>query len=162
MATTLQISGPTSVSVALTGGTSILGYSDNDTLPSLQFNDMMHEVKTVLSGNAPEEIVTQGQTARISLALVKWDEAILNNLLIQARSTAAGNSSVGGRIVADTRYFGTLITATIGGSGYEFTHCYLQPDGVGDSQWGNRERVLTLNIVAFPDPSSGILFTYTA
>ena len=99
-------------------------------------------------------------TARISLALVKWDEAILDGLLAQVRGVGQGNSSVGGRIVADSRYFGLVIAATIGGKGYEFSHCYMQPDGVGDSQWGNRERVLTLNIIAIPDPSSGLVYTY--
>lgn len=161
MPATLQISGPTSISVTLGGeNSSVLGFSDNDTLPAVQFNDMTHEVKTVLSGNAPEEVVTVGMTARISLALVKWDEVVLDSLLTQVRGIGQGNSSVGGRIVADSRFFGLTITATIGGKGYVFTHCYLQPDGVGDSQWGNRERVLTLNIIAIPNPSSGLVYTY--
>jgi hypothetical protein len=42
-----------------------------------------------------------------------------------------------------------------------FERAYLVSDGVNDSQWGNRERVLTLNFHAIPN-SDGTLYTYTA
>lgn len=69
MATAIYVPGPTQVLI----NSSVLGYSDNDNLPAIQFTDFQHEVKTVLSGQAPEEVVLQGTVARISIALVKWD-----------------------------------------------------------------------------------------
>jgi len=161
MATSILVAGPTSISVTVAGTTSVLGYSDNDNLPSIQFTDHQHEVKTVLRGNVPEEIVMQGTSARISLALVKWDEAVLTSLLAEQRGSATV-PVVGRRLVANADTFVVTIASTIVGStmAYSFGACYLLPDSVGDSQWGNRERVLTLNIAAIPT-TAGTLYTYT-
>lgn len=161
MPATIQVPGPTTVSISISGTYAVLGYSDNDTLPSIQFTDHTHDVKTVLSGNVPEEIVTQGTEARISVSLVKWDESVLANLLADQRATA-NVSPVGRRIVASTAFFGVKIASVGQTQNYAFTHCHLTGDSVGDSQWGNRERVLTLNFRAFPNPTDGTLYAYTA
>lgn len=160
MATAIFVAGPTKVEVDTSGSLEILGYSDNDNLPSIQFTDFQHEVKTVLSGQAPEEVVLQGMVARIGLALVKWDADILVDVLTKQRAVAT-TSPVGRRIVADSGYFGLKITSISNNSAYEFTHAFLQQDGIGDSQWGNRERVITLALMAIPDPATGTLYTYT-
>lgn len=156
------VAGPTKVEVNMSNSWVLLGYSDNDNLPSVQFTDYQHEVKTVLSGQAPEEIVLQGMVARIGLALVKWDAANLVALLTDQRGAAGTTSPVGRRIVNDTAYFGIRILSIANGSGYTFNYAYLQQDSVGDSQWGNRERVLTLAVNAIPNPTTGILYTLTA
>lgn len=155
MAAAIYVAGPTVVKIDNT----TLGYSDNDNLPAINFTDNNHEIKTVLSGATPEEIVTTGTTARISVALVKWDPDVLDALLTKARS-AADSSVVGRRLVAGSHLFAVAIeSVSAGGSSYVFDNCYLQSDGVADSQWGNRERVLTLNFMAIPN--GGNLYTYT-
>lgn len=159
MATTLQIAGPTTVSVTIGAGSiATLGYSDNDNLPSFSFTDNQHEVRTVLSGMVPEEIVLVGTSARISLALVKWDETVLTSILANQRGTYNA-SPVGRRIVSNSAVFVLTIEGD-DGSTVVFPSAYLQQDGVSDSQWGNRERVLTLNLMAIPN-SEGVLYTYT-
>jgi len=161
MATTIQVAGPTTISVEVTGGSvAVLGYSDNDNLPSIQFQDTQHDVRTVLSGQIPEEIVLTGTMARISLALVKWDEDVLNTILLSQRGTSAANNPVGRRLVSNNATFALTIEGD-DGSTYVFGTCYLQPDGVGDSQWGNRERVLTLALNAITTAGTN-LYTYTA
>jgi hypothetical protein len=162
MPATFQIAGPTTVQVDTTGTYAILGFSDNDNLPSIQLTDHHHEVKTVLSGNVPAEIVLTGTSARISLALVKWNEDTLDDLLAKQRG-ASNASDVGAILVTATtpRVFGIKIFSNANTMTYEFKRCYLQADGHGDSQWGNRERVLTLNLAAIPD-SNGEIYTYTA
>ena len=162
MPATFQIAGPTTVQVDTTGTYVQLGFSDNDNLPSIQFTDHHHEVKTVLSGNVPAEIVLTGTSARISLALVKWNQSVLVDLLEKQRGTA-NSTDVGAVLVggATARTFGVKIFSVGGTSVYVFDRCYLQPDGVSDSQWGNRERVLTLNLAVIPN-SVGELYTYTA
>lgn len=156
---TIQVAGPTTISISLDGGAyTILGYSDNDNLPSVAFTDHQHEIRTVLRGAVAEEVVTQGTSARIALALVKWDEDILVNLLTEQR-VAAGTSTVGSRLVQGARTFALKIAGATGSKIYIFNMCYILSDGVNDSQWGNRERVLTLNIAAIPD-GSNILYTY--
>ena len=145
MATTIQVAGPTKVM----WNSTLLGYSDNDNLPSITFTDNLHEVKTVVSGAVPEEIVVTGTSARISLALVKWDEAVLANLLKEQR--AAYNNATVGRLLASGSHIKALRVGNIADTNYyNFPTVYLQSDSVVDSQWGNRERVLTLNFMAIP------------
>ena len=155
MATAIYVPGPTQV--LINGST--LGYSDNDNLPAIQFTDFQHEVKTVLSGQAPEEVVLQGTVARISIALVKWDPTVYNTLLSTQRG-AYNASPVGRRIITDSASVELQIDSISGTQNYTFNYAFLQPEGTGDSQWGNRERVLTVNFMAIPG-STGF-YTYTA
>jgi hypothetical protein len=158
MATTIQVPGPTVVYI----GDSILGYSDNDTLPSITFTDHMREIKTVQSGEAPEEIVLTNTTARISVSLVKWDETVLNTLLETQRGGGeAGKTVVGYRLIDNAAYSALYISSVGTTQEYGFEVAYLMNDGVQDSQWGNRERVLTLNFTAIPNPTTNVLYTYT-
>lgn len=154
MATAIYVPGPTQVLI----NSSVLGYSDNDNLPAIQFTDFQHEVKTVLSGQAPEEVVLQGTVARISLALVKWDASVYNTLLATQRG-AYNSSPVGRRIISDNASVELQIDSVSGTQNYTFEHAFLQPEGTGDSQWGNRERVLTLNFMAITGPNG--FYTYT-
>jgi hypothetical protein len=155
MAATIQVAGPTEVSI----DSVVLGYSDNDNLPSFSFNDIIHEVKTVLFGGAPEELVLQNTIATITLTLVKWDEAVLATTLVTQRGTY-NTTTVGRQIVADNGTF-ELVVESIGGNAiYTFPRCYIKPDGLADAQWGNRERTLTLTINAIPD-ADNLLYTYT-
>jgi len=158
MATTIQVPGPTVVYI----GGSVLGYSDNDTLPSITFTDHMREIKTVQSGEAPEEVVLTNTTARISVSLVKWDEAILTTLLETQRGGGeVGNTVVGYRLIGEAAYSALSISSVSNAQDYTFEVAYLMNDGVQDSQWGNRERVLTLNFTAIPNPATNLLYTYT-
>lgn len=155
MAALIYVPGPTQV--IINGST--IGYSDNDNLPAIQFTDFQHEVKTVLSGQAPEEVVLQGTVARISLALVKWDASVYNTLLATQRGSYNA-SPVGRRIISDNASVELQIDSVSGTQNYTFEHAFLQPEGTGDSQWGNRERVLTLNFMAINGPNG--FYTYTA
>ena len=161
MPSSFFVPGPTVVNVNTAGTYVELGYSDNDNLPAIQMTDHHHEVRTVLSGAVPEEIVLTGTSARISLALVKWDDTVLQAMLAKQRGTAYNDSAMGRTLVASSGVFGLEIKKVGGTMAYRFGRCYLQPDGHGDSQWGNRERVLTLAISAIPDANNDI-YTYTA
>lgn len=157
MATTIQVPGPTVIYV----GESILGYSDNDTLPSITFTDHIREIKTVSSGEAPEEIVLTNTTARVSVSLVKWDEDVLATLLTEQRGGTEGTTTVGYRMIGDNAYTSLSISSVGTAMEYVFEVAFLPNDGVQDSQWGNRERVLTLNFMAIPNPETNALYTYT-
>ena len=155
MAATIQVAGPTQITV----DGDVLGFSDNDNLPSISFNDFIHEVKTVISGAAPEELVLQNTVATITVTLVKWDETILEGILALQRG-AYGNTVVGKQLVAGASTFPVNIESMQGNAVYIFNRCYLQPDGMADAQWGNRERTLTLTFHAIPD-ASNVLYTYS-
>lgn len=171
MATTLQIPGPSVIYTSVNNGSDwdLLGYSDNDNLPSVSFTDNMHEVRTVLSGAEPEQIVLTGTSARISLALVKWDQAFLAELLTHQRQGVAqqntqGRTTVGRLLVAGTGYgFVKLRIQSVSGAGrYTFNCAYLVSDGVADSQWGNRERVLALTFKAIQRDEATNIYDYEA
>jgi hypothetical protein len=164
MAKTIQVPGPTIVQYILanTGtGWLDLGYADNDNLPSIQFTDHQQEIKTSVSGAVPEEIVLTGSEARISCALVKWDETNFASLLSYVRG-GQDYSIPGARIVGTTDTPNRLISLRLLGadtSNWVFRNVYVQTEFVGDSQWGNRERVLTLafRTTWFKVPSTGIV-----
>lgn len=164
MATAIFVPGPTVIKVDTGSGLTELGLSDNDNLPSIQFTDHQHEVKTVTSGAVPEEMVLQNIEAAVTVALVKWDSAVLSAMLADQRGAAFTNT-VGRRLVTPATgtpgYFGLQIRSVAASlPGYTFTHAFLRPDSVGDSQWGNRERVLTLNFRCIPNPTDNVLCTY--
>lgn len=160
MATAIYVPGPTTIHVNTGAGLTELGLSDNDNLPSIQFTDHQHDVKTVTSGAVPEEIVLQNTEAAVTVALVKWDSAILTAILADQRGNPF-QTTVGRRLVANGGFIGLQIRSVAAGNpGYTFTHAFLRSDSVGDSQWGNRERVLTLNFRCIPDPATNILCTY--
>lgn len=160
MATAIYVPGPTTIYVNTGSGLTELGLSDNDNLPSIQFTDHQHDVKTVTSGAVPEEIVLQNTEAAVTVALVKWDSAILTAILADQRGNPF-QTTVGRRLVANGGFIGLQIRSVAAGNpGYTFTHAFLRSDSVGDSQWGNRERVLTLNFRCIPDPATNILCTY--
>jgi hypothetical protein len=163
MAMAIYVPGPTIINVATTAGTYVaLGYSDNDNLPSIQFTEHLHEVKTVTSGASPEEMVAQNIEASVTVSLVKWEDSVLATLLADQRG-AAYNNTVGRRLVSNNAFFGLQIRSVAASQpGYTFTHAFLRPDSVGDSQWGNRERVLTLNFRCIPDPTTNVLCTFAA
>lgn len=160
MATAIYVPGPTTIYVNTGAGLTELGLSDNDNLPSIQFTDHQHDVKTVTSGAVPEEIVLQNTEAAVTVALVKWDSAILTAILADQRGNPF-QTTVGRRLVANGGFIGLQIRSVASGQpGYTFTHAFLRSDSMGDSQWGNRERVLTLNFRCIPDPATNILCTY--
>ena len=160
MATAIFVPGPTVIYVNTGSGLTELGLSDNDNLPSIQFTDHQHDVKTVTSGAVPEEIVLQNTEAAVTVALVKWEASLLSSMLANQRG-AAFNTTVGRRLVSGGGFFGLQIRSVAAGQpGYTFTHAFLRSDSVGDSQWGNRERVLTLNFRCIPDPTTNVLCTY--
>lgn len=157
------VPGPTIISVdtANSGTYTELGRSDNDNLPSISFTDHRHEVKTVSSGAVAEEIVMQNTEAVVTVSLVKWDESVLTNLLADLRG-AATIPVVGRQLVASNGFSGLRIRSVAAGNpGYTFTHAFLRSDSVTDSQWGNRERVLSLNFHCIPNPANNTLYTYT-
>ena len=160
MATAIFVPGPTAIYVNTGSGLTELGLSDNDNLPSIQFTDYQHDVRTVTSGAVPEEIVLQNSEAAVTVALVKWDEAVLSALLSDQRG-ATFNTTVGRRLVAGNGFFALQIRSVAAGQpGYTFSHAFLRQDSMGDSQWGNRERVLTLNFRCIPNPTTNVLCTY--
>lgn len=162
MATAIFVAGPTMIQVNTGSGYVDLGMTDNDNLPQITYSDNLHEIKTVASGQAPEEIVVQNITATVTVTLVKWDATVLAAVLAENRG-AAYQATVGRLLVGDGGTFGLQIDPTTAGkTGYTFGRAYLMGDAVSHSQFGNVEQRMGLTFRCIPNASNVLATTYTS
>jgi hypothetical protein len=158
MPTAIFVSGPTKIEWNDGMGWAELGECDNDNLPQVTWNDYQHEVRTSSSGGTPEEIVLQNTDATMSFTLVKWDVTELTQLEARQRG-ASGQTTVGRILVADGGTFAIRIyPKTAGKTVYTFGRCYLPPNGLVHSNFGNVERRLGMTVKAVPD-TTNVLYT---
>jgi len=161
MASAIFVSGPTEIHINTGSGFSVLGESDNDNLPQITYTDNMHEIRTVSSGQAPEEIVVQNITATLTCTLVKWDSAIYAGMIADLRGQAY-TATVGRLLVNDGGAFGVkIVPKTAGKTAYQFDRCYLIGDSTVLSQFGNVEQRLALTFKAIPNQSNILSTTST-
>lgn len=159
MATSIFVAGPTTITVNIGGTVSVLGYTDNDSLPQMTFTDNIHEIKTVASGAVPEEMVVTNTSAIITATLVKWDSTIFTNLITRQRGQE-GTPTVGRLLINGSGTFGvSIIPVASGKTSYTFSTCYLVGDAINHSNFGNVEQRLGLTFKAIPLPSTNVLFT---
>jgi len=146
------------IQVDLGSGYVNLGQTDNDNLPQISENDYTHEIKTVSSGQAPEEIVVQGIDATVTATLVKWDATQLTALRTRQRG-AFNTATIGRLLVADNGTFAVkILPLTAGKTAYIFGRCFVPANGIVTSQFGNVEQRAGLTFKAIPGVS-GVLYT---
>ena len=154
MATTFHIDGPCEIWYDNT----FLGITDNDDLPSFQFSQLQKEVKSVSGGDAPTAIFATSATVNISVTLVKWDDAVLETILLQigAGSIAANaySPNIGQRIIG--RPLAIRSANSIPPVAY-FPNTLLRPDAISQTRFGNVERRLTLHAIAYPDNANELI-----
>ena len=161
MPTAIFVSGPTRIDWYDGSVWTELGECDNDNLPQATWNDYQHEVRTSSSGGTPEEIVLQNTDGAITFTLVKWDATELAQLEARQRG-AQGTTTVGRLLVTDSGTFGIRIwPKTPGKTTYTFNRCYLPPNGLVHSNFGNVERRLGLTVKAVPDVNNLLYATGT-
>lgn len=161
MPTAILVSGPTKIEWNNGSGWFDLGFTDNDNLPQISWNDHSHEVRTVVSGATPEEIILHNTEAAISFTLVRFDPAELVALEARQRG-AVGTTTVGRRLVNDNGTFGIRITPlTVGRTQYSFGRCFMAPNALVRSQFGNVELRAGLTIKAIPDANNLLYSTAT-
>lgn len=151
MATSIFVSGPCMIQVNLGSTLLDLGMTDNDSLPQMTFTDNVHEVKTVASGDVPEELILRNTQATISCTLVKWDSAHYLSLLSKQRGSNF-STTVGKLLVSGSGTFAVKITPTTSNrTSYLFNRAFLIGDAVSHSNFGNVEQRLGLTFRAIPD-----------
>lgn len=161
MAASIIVSGPCMIQVDLGAGYVDLGQTDNDNLPQISENDYTHEIKTVSSGQVAEEVVVQGIEAVITATLVKWDAATLTSLRAVQRG-AFNQATIGRMLVANNATFGVkILPLTAGKTAYIFGRCFVQPNGIVTSQFGNVEQRAGITFKAIPNASSLLYTTAT-
>ena len=164
MALAFEVHGPTLVTWHNTAGTAgpalELGYTDNNDLISLELEYPNEPIFTTRSGNIPEAFVHLGVIGRLTMTLVKWDAAQLEDLT-HALPGGAGNESevgtIGGLKVSTDGNFSLKIAGTASGDAYVMKSCWL--DGpVRRLDFGNKPSRIGLNIICTPyEDSAGTL-----
>lgn len=154
MATSIFVSGPCMMQIDIGGGWLDLGMTDNDSLPQMTFSDNVHEIKTVASGDVPEELVLRNTQATISCTLVKWNATTYSSMLNKQRGDPYA-TTVGRLLVNGSGTFSVRVTPTTAGkTSYAFGRCYLVGDAVAQSNFGNVEQRLGLTFRAIPNASN--------
>jgi len=170
MATAINIAGPTKLCLAQAAETSTsaitaeLGITDNSDLISISYEELMDPYFSSEKGREPAAMIYQGTIATISATLIKWDEAIVDNLRTTMHSNATGTLGTIGQDQFDATFphvqnfqVRVLATSSTGftGTSYQFLKCYV--DSIQETNWGNAPKKLIVSFKAVRN-SNGILF----
>lgn len=163
--------GPSLVSVAIGGGPSFveLGMSSDDDLPAIDHRVMAEDVRDSSRGDEVAERIYRGRMAAITLTLIKFDPAVVNDLVERLSLSVAATPGTTlpaqmGKLLMETNevnaFFALEILPTHGGAGrgYRFPVCWLPEDGYRESGFGNTAKRVGLVIAARPD-ANGVLWT---
>lgn len=160
MAAGYKIAGPTTVSY----NGSVLGYTDNDSLPAIDFDILNETVESSDTGRTPGEVIYMGQIARVTVTLVKWDQTVADALMVLPGGAAAGDLGTVGSLWFGGSYAkAVVITPTLDGERiHTFPRCYLDgPDAIRTFDIGNKPTRLAVSWVAVADGSDNV-FTAAA
>lgn len=160
---TIYASGPTKITVGSAADT-ILGYTNDEEAPRIDFTDNVRIVTSQDTGDAPAELIHRGRVAVITGAMVKWDSARKDDLEAAPYTTgqaATGNVSggtIGSLYVAGNHTFQLgVIPTTADKTSYTFGRAIVQPEGgFSIEQFGNSELILRFAFFAFPDASGNL------
>ena len=170
MAIGINIAGPTqlcfkqAVETDTTAITDVLGYTDNDDLINISYEEIMDPYYSTERGREPAAMVYQGTIATISASLIKWDEAVVDDLRTTMHSNATGTLGTIGQDQFNATFthvqnfqIRVLATATTGftATSYQFLKCHI--DSIQETNWGNAPKKLVVSFKAVRN-SSGILF----
>lgn len=149
MAAGFVVPGPTVIKI----DTNILGYTDNDDLISIDFEDFNEILTSTDNGDEPAEIVYRGRIAIITANLVKWDTA--QAVLMQQPPGATGGEGdagvIGSQWIAGNHHWEVAIEPiTSGKFGYTFDRCIVNgANSVQFSDFGNTHQRLRVQFLAF-------------
>jgi hypothetical protein len=166
MAMTWNTTGPTKVQIALNAASPSwedLGRTDNENLVRVEVEDHLRSFTRNDLGDMTAEVCVTGSTARVSFALVHWDEDVVEKVFGQFRLSNASATdadegkygTVGALMVTDDHVFSLrLLTSRSGAKSYTFKYVRpVQPVGIID--FGNVEKRLVFVLESIPDPTTG-------
>ncbi len=173
MATAINIAGPTKLLVkqqaeatttTLHATNDLLGFTDNDDLISISYENIQDPYYSTESGREPAAMIYQGTIATITATLIKWDEAIADNIRTSMHSDATGTMGSIGQDQFNTTFTNVenlqvkvLANSATGftTTSYQFLKCYVE--SMQETSWGNAPKKLVLTIKAVRN-SAGDLF----
>ena len=164
MALTFEVQGPTKVSIDIAGGTSYgtgLGYTDNSDLISFELDYMTEPILTTRMGNIPENYVHLGTIGYLNMTLVKFDQALIEDL-IHAVPDGAAEGDVGtvGKLRMNTNDtgdgddFALKLDCATTSDVYSFHKCIIEGRGIRMLDFGNRPQRMGLSIICLPNQGS--------
>ena len=175
MATAFEINGPTKVSLKVSpiGGSYVeLGRSDGEELISFDTQVLGKEIFSDEGGMVPQEVIHLGTRGMLTMQLIKWDRAILNDLwdaIPRTTLTAADDLHEGvvgrlwGTAITGIGFFGIQIASELTDVRVirSFAKCYiLGDDAIREANIGNEATALRLAFNVLPD-TNGNLYVVT-
>lgn len=171
MATSWSVAGPCDIYVnnsitnaGASGTWSLLGRTTNEEMAQITLTRYINETTTTASGGAPEQMVTQNQTATIAFVLATYDTTVLDALRDRLAGGSAAIMDVGMPMNDDTTplIVGVRIVPRIAGrTQWEFPYCYMTGDAEGIGPHGNTPAKVGMTFKATPVPSTNRLYTKT-
>ena len=167
MATAFNIQGPVSLSIMVGdnaeetespsfGSAHILGYTDNDDLIDVEFDNLLEPYESTERGRMPAAMIYQGTIATISATLIKWDTGVKDTLVQTMWGDGSGTAGVVGQDIFNGDFTNSeplqvhiapTITSGYPGSTdrymYTFRRCWL--DAIAETGWGNAPKKLVLS-----------------
>ena len=156
MALGFEVHGPTLVTWNTAAGTASpansLGYTDNNDLISLELEYPNEPIFTTRSGSIPEAFIHLGIIGRLTMTLVKWDNAQLEDLMHALPGSATAEShvgTIGGLKTSENGNFSLKIAGASSGHAFVMKSCWL--DGpVRRLDFGNKPSRIGLSIICTP------------
>ena len=137
----------------------ILGWTDNDNLISVDFDNMHTDVYSTESGQEPAARIYQGTVATITATLIKWNQASKDTLFETMWQDADSPTQPGviGQDALNPSYtqvdglhvkiqpMGQVLTnADV--AGYWFKKCWVE--SIAETDWGNAPKKLVVTFKA--------------
>jgi hypothetical protein len=166
MASTFNIQGPTALHIAQGadnttpsfGSGTILGYTDNSDLISVEIDNMMDPYESTEGGKEPAAMIYQGTVVTITATLIKWDTANkdkLTNSIWEAEGSTAIPGAIGQNQFDQATFthvenlhlkIDPTDTDDLETYSYWFKHVWLE--SMSETSWGNAPKKLVLTLKA--------------
>ena len=183
MALAFNVQGPVSLSIMIGdaagevssptfGSAHILGYTDNDDLISVDYDNLLEPYESTERGRMPAALIYQGTIATISATLIKWNTSVKDTLLQTMWADDGGSAGVVGQDIFNGDFTNSeplqvhiapTVTSGFPSSTdrymYTFRRCWL--DTISETGWGNAPKKLVLSFKC-TNNSGGRLFAKAA
>ncbi len=161
MAALYHVNGTASMYVGQGLGGSLLGISGAEGVDIAITDFIVDQFSDEYGPNMPAEKLQNGSRARITFELWKYDQTVLNNLMIlrDGGSAAGGSSTIGLLMLYNTKYFGLSIASPNDGVPWYFPICQISGEPVSVAL-STQMKVWKITIDAIKWSSSGPASAY--
>jgi hypothetical protein len=157
MAEAFVVSGPCYFQMGANAvGLANVGLTDNDDLPSIDYEDFNEYLEATDTGREPGEVVYLGRVATINVVLAKWDILQIQEIARPPGAAADGEGgTVGSQWFDGDNFFAIkILPTTAGKTWYMFEKCWIDGSAFRHFDFGNTGQKLGIQIRATRDEAT--------